>query len=48
MVSRTEIQAACDAIVREFAPEQVILFGSYAYGTPTEHREHTMSKSCYG
>ena len=36
MVSPTEIQAACDVIVREFAPEQVILFGSYAYGTPTE------------
>ena len=36
MVSRQEIQAACDDIVREFAPLQVILFGSYAYGTPTE------------
>ena len=39
MVSRTEIQTACDAIVREFAPQQVILFGSYAYGTPTEHSD---------
>lgn len=39
MVSQTEIQAACDAIVQEFAPEQVILFGSYAYGTPTEHSD---------
>ena len=36
MVTREEIQAACDDIVREFAPLQVILFGSYAYGTPTE------------
>ena len=36
MVTREEIQATCDAIVREFAPLQVILFGSYAYGTPTE------------
>ena len=36
MVSRQEIQATCDAIVREFAPLQVILFGSYGYGTPTE------------
>lgn len=36
MVSRQEIQATCDDIVREFAPLQVILFGSYAYGTPTE------------
>ena len=36
MVARTEIQAICADIVREFAPLQVILFGSYAYGTPTE------------
>ena len=39
MISQIEIQAACDTIVREFAPEQVILFGSYAYGTPTEHSD---------
>ena len=36
MVDRKNIQATCDDIVREFAPEKVILFGSYAYGTPTE------------
>ena len=36
MVTREEIQATCDDIVREFAPLQVILFGSYAYGTPKE------------
>ena len=36
MVTREEIQATCDDIVREFAPLQIILFGSYAYGTPTE------------
>ena len=36
MVTRQEIQAITDDIVREFAPLQVILFGSYAYGTPTE------------
>ncbi len=36
MVSREEILAACDDIVREFAPLQIILYGSYAYGTPTE------------
>ncbi len=35
MVTREDIQATCDDIVREFAPLQVILFGSYAYGTPT-------------
>lgn len=36
MVTREAIQATCDDIVREFTPLQVILFGSYAYGTPTE------------
>ena len=36
MVSKKDIQATCDDIVREFAPLQVILFGSHAYGTPTE------------
>lgn len=36
MITRADIQATCDDIVREFAPLQVILFGSYAYGTPTE------------
>ncbi len=36
MVSRKDIQATCDDIVREFKPLQVILFGSYAYGTPKE------------
>jgi uncharacterized protein len=36
MIPRSEIQAYCDAIAREFKPEKIILFGSYAYGTPTE------------
>ena len=36
MITREDIQATCDDIVREFEPLQVILFGSYAYGTPTE------------
>ena len=36
MITRADIQATCDDIVREFSPLQVILFGSYAYGTPTE------------
>ena len=39
MVSAKEIQATCDDIIREFAPRQVILFGSYAYGTPTEESD---------
>jgi HEPN domain-containing protein len=36
MITRADIQATCDDIAREFTPLQVILFGSYAYGTPTE------------
>ena len=39
MLSREDIQSICDDIVREFAPLQVILFGSYAYGTPREHSD---------
>src|SRR5436190_22201513 len=34
-VSQREIEAYCQAIAREFRPEKIILFGSYAYGTPT-------------
>ena len=36
MVDPKDIQATCDDIVREFSPLKVILFGSYANGTPTE------------
>ena len=39
MISAKAIQATCDDIVREFAPLQVILFGSYAYGAPTEESD---------
>ncbi len=39
MVTRQDIQATCDDIVREFSPLQVVLFGSYAYGTPTEYSD---------
>lgn len=36
MLAPNVIQATCHDIVREFAPLKVILFGSYAYGTPGE------------
>jgi predicted nucleotidyltransferase len=36
MVERAKIRAFCDAIVRQFHPKKIILFGSYAYGQPTE------------
>jgi len=36
MVCRTDIQRFVDQVVRQFRPAAVILFGSYAYGIPTE------------
>ena len=36
MIDRKEIKAYCAAIAREFKPRKIILFGSYAYGTPTK------------
>ncbi len=35
MVAHQTIQELCDRILRDFQPECVILFGSYAYGNPT-------------
>ena len=34
-VSRNIIQQVADEIVQRFHPQMVVLFGSYAYGTPT-------------
>jgi len=34
MVEHRSIAAVCERIAREFLPERVILFGSYAYGEP--------------
>jgi predicted nucleotidyltransferase len=35
MVSRADIQELAGRIAREFDPEKIILFGSYAYGKPS-------------
>src|SRR3990172_4258044 len=35
MVQTTEIQQVSDQIVREFHPERIVLFGSYANGSAT-------------
>jgi uncharacterized protein len=36
MISLEEIQSFSQQIVEEFQPEQIILFGSYAYGQPNQ------------
>ncbi len=36
MISRDDIQRFVDHVVEQFRPAKVILFGSYAYGSPTE------------
>ncbi len=36
MITPAQIQSVTDEIARKFRPDKIILFGSYAYGTPTE------------
>ena len=36
MVDPDDIQAVIDQIVRQFQPIKVVLFGSYAYGNPSQ------------
>ncbi len=35
MTAWADIQRYCDAIAREFNPQRIVVFGSYAYGKPT-------------
>jgi len=35
MVSSSDIETVASRIAREFHPEKILLFGSYAYGKPT-------------
>ena len=35
-VTQEKLKEVADTIVREFNPEKIILFGSYAWGTPTK------------
>lgn len=35
VISRSEIRALAERVAREFQPERIILFGSYANGEPT-------------
>lgn len=36
MIDMDDIVETAERIAQEFAPEQIILFGSYAYGCPTQ------------
>jgi predicted nucleotidyltransferase len=36
MASMKEIKRYCDAVAAAFKPKRIILFGSHAYGKPTE------------
>lgn len=38
-VPQSDIRRVVDRIVKEMAPEQVILFGSYAYGKPNKESD---------
>ncbi len=35
MIYWADIKRYCDAIAREFQPQRIVVFGSYAYGQPT-------------
>ena len=39
MAGMKEIRALSRRIAKEFDPERIILFGSYAYGNPTPHSD---------
>ncbi|HTV41113.1 MAG TPA: nucleotidyltransferase domain-containing protein [Candidatus Sulfotelmatobacter sp.] len=36
MIERSTIRSFCKAVAKQFRPHKIILFGSYAYGNPTE------------
>lgn len=36
MIAQKRIDDVSDRIARQFAPDRIILFGSYAYGEPSE------------
>lgn len=39
MIDQSDIQTMTDIIVERFAPEKIILFGSYASGTPDDESD---------
>lgn len=41
-ISQRTIAAFASQVARQFNPEKIILFGSYAYGKPAEHSDVDM------
>ncbi len=39
MIKRAQIRAFSQAVAREFHPQKIVLFGSYAHGRPTENSD---------
>jgi predicted nucleotidyltransferase len=39
VIARSKIRKFSEAVARQFCPEKIILFGSYAHGTPTEESD---------
>lgn len=39
MIARDAIQKVCHELVEAFHPQKVVLFGSYAYGSPGEYSD---------
>ena len=42
MIQRQDIKRWCEIVAGEFRPDKIILFGSYAHGTPTEDSDVDM------
>jgi uncharacterized protein len=36
MITQEAIEAVCNQIAKQFDPDRIILFGSYAHGTPNQ------------
>jgi predicted nucleotidyltransferase len=36
MIPRAQIEGYCREIARQFRPQRIVLFGSYAYGRPSD------------
>jgi len=39
LIPHRRIHAYCQAVARQFHPQKILLFGSYAYGRPTAHSD---------